>query len=467
MAPLLVWVLATVTALGLRLAYLLTIRGALLDEPPPIGMDRWLEMHIAEAVARGDWRGGWSADYDSGLAYGYLLGALYRAGGERWVVPLAVQAALGAATPVLLWALGRRLYSARVGVVAAALAAVYLPAIFYEVLLVKFALLPVTVAALLLALARARDRASAGRLLTAGLVAGVLATTRPQAVLLAPVLAWWLVRGSPGLRPKLRMLALAALGAALVVGPFVVRDRLVARSGGGSVWGIHFYIGTGPEADGAYVSVPGVREDVVGHVVDARRIAETEAGRPLSAGEVSLHWFRRGLAFVRAEPWRYARLELTKLRLALAGGEEGSFGDEYADAKQFSWVLRLPLPGFGAIWPFALVGIVVTLARRGPGLLPLFVAAYVASLLPFFVTGRYRLPIVPPMLVLAAVGLCAIESALAERRVGAVLGAVALAAAALVAVPWMPGDPWLALVVLGIGVGVAALAREAEPQSTT
>jgi hypothetical protein len=31
----------------------------------------------------------------------------------------------------------------------------------------------------------------------------------------------------------------------------------------------------------------------------------------------------------------------------------------------------------------------------------------------------------------------------------------------------MPGDPWLALVVLGIGVAVAALAREAEPQSTT
>jgi hypothetical protein len=71
------------------------------------------------------------------------------------------------------------------------------------------------------------------------------------------------------------------------------------------------------------------------------------------------------------------------------------------------------------------------------------------------------------MLVLAAVGLCAIEAALAERRVGALLAAVALAAAALVAVPWMPEDPWLALVVLGLGVGIAALAREAEPQSTT
>jgi hypothetical protein len=38
-------------------------------------------------------------------------------------------------------------------------------------------------------------------------------------------------------------------------------------------------------------------------------IAEAEAGHPLSAADVSFHWFRRGLAFVRAEPWRYAHLE--------------------------------------------------------------------------------------------------------------------------------------------------------------
>jgi hypothetical protein len=170
---------------------------------------------------------------------------------------------------------------------------------------------------------------------------------------------------------------------------------------------------------------------------------------------------------VRAEPWRYARLELTKLRLALAGAEEGSFGDEYADSRRASWVLRLPLPGFGAIWPFALVGIVVTLARRGPGLLVLFVAAYLASLLPFFVTGRYRLPVVPPMLVLAAVGLCAVESALATRRFGAALVALALAAVAFAAVPWAPGDAWLAVLVLGLGVGIAALAPEPAPQSPT
>jgi hypothetical protein len=335
------------------------------------------------------------------------------------------------------------------------------------VLLAKFALLPVTVAAMLVALARARDHPSPGRLVTAGLAAGLLATTRPQVVLVAPALAWWLVRETPDLREKMRVLALAGLGAALVVGPFLVRDRLVARSGGGSVWGIHFYIGTNPEADGTYVPVAGVREDVVGHVVDARRIAEAEAGHPLSAADVSFHWFRRGLAFVRAEPWRYAHLELTKLRLALAGAEEGSFGDEYADSRRASWVLRLPLPGFGAIWPFALVGIVVTLARRGPGLLVLFVAAYLASLLPFFVTGRYRLPVVPPMLVLAAVGLCAVESALATRRFGAALVALALAAVAFAAVPWAPGDAWLAVLVLGIGVGIAALAPEPAPQSPT
>src|SRR5262245_19003258 len=65
------WTLAGVVlvGLGLRLLHLHAVAHVLLDSPPEVGMDRWLAMHVAQAVARGDWLGGWSADYDSTPGY--------------------------------------------------------------------------------------------------------------------------------------------------------------------------------------------------------------------------------------------------------------------------------------------------------------------------------------------------------------------------------------------------------------
>ena len=101
--------------------------------------------------------GGWAAPFDSSPGYSYLLAGLYVVSGRRWMGPAAVQLVLGAMTSVLVYALARRLRDHAVGVVAGLLAALYLPAVFYEGLLVKFALLPFVTALTLLGLQRVRD----------------------------------------------------------------------------------------------------------------------------------------------------------------------------------------------------------------------------------------------------------------------------------------------------------------------
>ncbi|TMA38065.1 MAG: hypothetical protein E6J79_08120 [Deltaproteobacteria bacterium] len=383
-------------ALTLRLLHLHAVARLLLDEPPEVGMDRWLSTHIAEAVARGDWLGGWSADYDSAPGYGYLLGALFRLSDRHWLPPLLLQVALGALACLLVYDLGRRLWSPTAGLLASALLALYGPALFYETLLVKFSLLTVTVAALLVCVVRAAERDRARWMLLGGLALGLLVMLRGNAALVAVPCAWWVVRGRP-VWAGLRSVALFVAGAALVLGPLAFRDHLAAARGRGtSLWGIHFYIGTNADADGTYMPVPGVREDVVGHVIDARQLAEEAEGRRLTPAEVSWHWFRRGVAAIRANKLAWAALELHKLRLALSGGEDGSFGDDFGDSVDASWVLRLPLVTFGSIVPLALLGLILSLRRRRALLLPWFVVAYLVSLLPFFITGRYRLPVVVP-----------------------------------------------------------------------
>ena len=61
---------------------------------------------------------------------------------------------------------------------------------------------------------------------------------------------------------------------------------------------------------------------------------------------------------------------------------------------------------FGAVAPLAMLGLVLVAMRRAPlGWCVAVAATYAASLLVFFVTSRYRLPVVPPLLLCAGVAL--------------------------------------------------------------
>ena len=441
-----------VAALVLRLLHLRAVRPLLIDTAPPPGMDRWLNMEVAAAIARGEWLGGWAVPYDSSPGYSYVLAALYRASGQRWIGPAAVQLVLGAVAPILLAGVVRRLRDDRTAVVAALLGALYLPAIFYEGLLVKFSLVPVAASALLYATVRLRDGAR-GWAFGTGVVLAALGLLRPNTILLAPLVGWAALRGVRASVAASRA-ALVGAGVALLMVPMAVRDHLAAERGAASaLGGIHFYIGSNPRADGEYVVLPRIRPDIVGHVVDARREAERRAGHRLSAEEASRFWFREGLAFIRNDPVRYVLLELRKLWFVFEANESGTFGDDFDALRPASPVLRLPLVTFGVVMPLAAVGALGCLRRRA-WLLPAFTLSVVVSLLPFFVAGRYRIPLAPPVIALAALGLDDIG------RPGRVRGSVRLAAVVL-------GLPLLAilsgahdvqvvtlLVTLAIGVGL-------------
>jgi len=451
------------TSLALRLLHLRAVADIVLTIPDEIGLDRWLQMHIGEAVARGDWLGGWSAGYDTGPLYGYWLALPYRACANRWICPVTLQAIFGALGPALAFGIGRELYSRAVGVLAAVLTCLYTPSIFYELLLVKFGLLPVTVAGALFCIARTRRSPTAGWAVLSGATLGTLAALRANGLLVLPVAILWMVGAVRGFGARLRVGLLVCGGALLVLGPVMLRDAVASRRGlGTSLWGIHFYIGANPDADGTYSPVSGIREDVVGHVVDARRIAERVEGRPLTPHEVSMHWYRKGMAFIRRQPIAYARLQVEKLRRTFEADEQGSFGDDFHDHQAISRVLRLPLLTFGVIAPLGILGLLLTLLRGQPALLPLFTLTYVVSLLPFFVTGRYRLPLVPPFLVLAANALCWIEEAMRQHR-ALTLGAAA-AVIALVASQTGPRSQDLVgltcLLVLGVW-----MARAVDPEA--
>jgi hypothetical protein len=123
----------------------------------------------------------------------------------------------------------------------------------------------------------------------------------------------------------------------------------------------------------------------------------------LSAREISSYWFQQGLDYLLANPGKSASLYLRKIRL-IFNNEEISNNQNVYHSVRFTGLLRA-LPGFALFAPFSLAGIVWFCRNREVLFLVALGASYLASFVPFFMNGRYRLPVLSLVIVLAAAAL--------------------------------------------------------------
>ena len=403
-------------ALALRLFYLVQSSDSPLFDAPVVDARTYVQ--TALQLASGAWAGGSEPFWQPPL-YPYFLGLLFALFGENYYLPRIFQAAMGAITCVSLCWLGRKTFSPAAGWLAACMAAMYGPSIYFE-----GELLPVGPAAclnvvLLLTVLWAARGMGAVRWLLAGLLLALSGLLVANVFLFAPVVVLWalcfLPASSPDVCGRQRLVQLAAfcLGIALVVAPVTLRNRIA-----GGEWvlvsynaGVNFYIGNNPDHDHTVTIRPG-RE-----WIDLVNRPEREAGiTGRSAG--SRYFFSQSLSFVSSDPVGFFGLMLHKAHLFWRGDEIPRNLDPYYARKHSSllqgllWKDGLAFP-FGLVAPLALFGLVACLTgplRRSPSgaLVLLFTATYAFSVILFFVTGRYRLPVVPVLLLFAAHGLTTI-----------------------------------------------------------
>lgn len=411
--------------------------------------------------------------------YPYFLALVGKLFGPGLGAIRIVQALLGALAAGLVFAAGRRLFGWGAGLVAGVMLALYAPALFNEALLQKEALATFLAASVLLLLVWAAQGSGSstvvglGRWLELGVVLGLFALLRENALLLVPALGLGLL-----LRPRLeperpggwRPAGALVLGAALVLAPVVVRNRLVAGE-----WllttaqaGPNFYIGNHAGASGTYQPLSPGRSDVSFERRDARVLAEAALGRELSAREVSRYWWGRGLAFVRAEPLAWLRLTATKVWMVLHRYELADTESLALYARTSPWLAGLAKwVHFGLLLPLAAAGVAFT-RRRWRELLPIYLVAsfFALGVALFFVFGRYRLPLAAWLACFAGVAVVEGWSCLRRRQwraLGLPLG-VAILVALLVNWPtpkaWSAGED-MGLVNLGVALASAGRYDEA------
>jgi tetratricopeptide (TPR) repeat protein len=382
-------------------------------------------------IAGGDWLGE-GVFYQAPL-YPYFLGVLYKVFGSGAATIRVVQAAIGAGSCALVGAAGIALFG-EWGALGGVLLAVYPSAIFQDGLLEKSTLAGFFTAALLLVLSA---RGARYRHVLAGIVLGLLALTRENALLLAvPILAWFLIdtrptgTDEPPTRTRRSLRAAAFVGGcALILLPVAVRNYAV----GGefnlttSQFGPNFYIGNHEGAPGLYDPLVSGHGSAADEQIDATRLAEEASGRALSPNEVSSYWTGRALQFIRSHPGAWLGQLARKLALTYNASESADTESQEVYA-EWSPLLRALAPfSFGVLFCLAAFGFGIT-ARSWRRLWFLYAIAltYTLSMVMFYVFARYRLPLVPLLTLFAAGGLAAWRDPSARRRVA--LAAVVVAA---------------------------------------
>jgi tetratricopeptide (TPR) repeat protein len=370
--------------------------------------------------------------------YPWVLAAVYRASGGSYLAPRVLQCALGLLACVLAWSLGRRWLGEPEGLLAAAALALHWVVLYFETELHPTALVICLLLGAAHALGRWTERPGARSALAAGLALGCAALVRPNALfVLLAALIWLLWNGRRrGARVGASIAALVG-AAGLAIAPATVRNLAVAGDPVliSSNAGINLYIGNNERANGLVAAhLPGVgRFDTCFDYPDLVRRVEKKEGRALRDSEVSAWFTRRALDWIASNPGRAARLTGRKALLFFGPGEVAHNKELLLERAHSAVLRRLPAP-FALVLALAVVGL--WSATRRPGarrdvalLLALVVLAWFLSVLPFFAAARYRVPVLPPLLLLGAAGLADLVRALraGERGRAALLAAAAAA----------------------------------------
>lgn len=400
---------------------------------------------IMDALYHSDWAkdilagGTWASEdvFFRGPLYPYLLAGLYKISHDSIAFAVGFQHLMGTATAGVMYLLAREYFSRRVSLLAGIVAALYWPFVYFEgdLLIVTTIIFLNTLAFLLFA--RAARRHKLVLYAAAGLVLGLSAIARPSVLIFFPAVPLFIyltARNAPREAAGwVRRLVVTAVACAVVITPVMVRNYVVghaivpiAASGG-----VNFYIGNNPASDGSTAIVPGTRADWWGGYHDAIAIAEHARGHKLGLAEVSNYYFDRGMQFFRDQPDQAWALVFKKLRMFWAGPERANNKFIY-----FFWNLAgmkyVPLPGFWLIAPLGLLGAVVLWRRRRDlAMFYLFVVLYMVGVVAFFVNARFRLPVVPVLILFAAYGAFFLIESYRRHSFHLVRALVVLAAATI------------------------------------
>jgi 4-amino-4-deoxy-L-arabinose transferase-like glycosyltransferase len=331
--------------------------------------------------------------------YPVLLSLSLRLGGGTFLPAMILQALLSSLSAGLVYLIARRFASDGIALAAAALYAAHWITIFFSALFLGTSLF-IFLLLLALWLLLASDATRAAPLILVGLTAGLSALVRAE--ILPCVLAWaaWIAW-----RKRLAHAALFIAAVALPILPVTIHNY---RMSGQfvpvtAIGGYNFFVGNNAQADGKTVWTS--KEAL-------EKLGVSENLLPL---DNQSRFMKAAFEDILKNPARFIGLILKKTYYLLNAYEISSNVDIYYLISDTSPLLAiLALFSFGILLPLAVIGCLFgQYDRRAAVPVFLFAIPFALVLLAFFITSRFRSPLIPILCVFASLGAAAIWS---ERK---------------------------------------------------
>jgi len=339
-----------------------------------------------------------------------------------WV--FAWQALLGVCSNVLVYWLSRRMFGHVAAVIAAALALFYGPLVFYDLVLLRTALITFAGLAVALLLQDGIEKHRRWTLLYAGMALGVAMVLKVSFVLMAAgTVALLTLQHRRQLRQLVRAVGMLAIGVLIGFSPAMVRNVVAGVS----------LLATATNARPAFL---------LANAVDAGPVSWgfTHAGRIM--GQTGNSFPGVAIETLKTHPSVSSYLSLLIGRLAaVCSSHEQPNNVNFYYGRLHSCLLRFLPVSFYWIGSAAALGLVAGLSRfRHCSMLYVLLATHLTALLITFAYARYRLPMVAALLPFAGLALARLLELLLKRRWARAVP-MALGIGLLAALMGGPGGP--------------------------
>jgi 4-amino-4-deoxy-L-arabinose transferase-like glycosyltransferase len=339
--------------------------------------------------------------------YPLFLAAVYSIFGYHLLVARLVQALLGAGAVVAVYAAARTVLGRPIARLAGLGGALYPYLVYFGNWLISEALYLLLLALALWVMARQQRRSSQRGLAGLGVLFGLAILAKPAAIFMLPLVVCWALVAPPDapLPARLGRASLVLLVTALVVSPWTVRNYRafdafipVSTNGGYTFYGANNAQAFGGHREGFPPPLPG-----------------------LSDPEAQDEYYRRGLEWIAEHPADFARLALSKLARLFSPLSVASWETDYPLPTALDCLVR---GLYGAFLITAFGGALLGL-RRWRALFPFYIPilSVLASAVVFYGDTRYTLPMVPSLLIFAALAVSSASERLRLPEVGNALAA--------------------------------------------
>jgi len=342
--------------------------------------------------------------------YPFFLAIIYLICGQSHLSVVITQAIIDSLSCILIYYIASQLFNKRVGIIACFTYACYAIAIFYTGILLAPTVVIFFTLLFIASLLMAEVKRKIILFFISGLIFGLAVLARPNIIIFLFFLPLWffsVIKSRLGVNKSIQGFLLVLVGFSTVMSPIIIRNYSIEKrlSPFPVQGGINFYIGNNPKATGCFMSPYGVSISPIDQVKNSISQAEEESGKKLTPSQASRYWFFRGLQFIKDSPLSAFSLYIKKFALFWRK-EEISLNIDYYFTKSFVPILRLPFISFGFIAPLAILGIILSLKRRRNVLLIiLLIFSHMVSVITFFVSARYRLPVAPLLIIFSSYAL--------------------------------------------------------------